>query len=118
MFLFNEWLGWGKKPYKAISRIISVARMSLLISREFDELYEICMDQGWESRENTEDTMRFVSPGDLAEVRVFMKCDNQIRLSVPMHCHGDPHATQYMTHYTDAVAAARFGEMHVIYWEC
>jgi len=92
--------------------------MSLLISREFDELYEMCVDQGWESRENTEDTMRFVSPGDLAEVRVVMKCDRKINMSVPIRCHGDPHATQYVTHHTDDVAAAEFGEMHVIEWVC
>ena len=91
--------------------------MSLLISREFDDLFDTCMDWGWEPRENTEDAIRLVSPGDLAEVRVAMKYDNQIHLSVPIPCRGDPHATQYTTRYTDATEAAKFGEMHVMNWE-
>ena len=103
---------YQSKPFKVIPRTISVARMSLLISREFDKLYEMCVDQGWVPRENTEDTMRLVSPGDFAEVRVVMKCDRKIRMSVPIYCHKDPYATQYATHYNDATAAAKFGEFH------
>jgi hypothetical protein len=88
--------------------------MSLLISREFDELYEMCVDQGWDSRKNTEDTMCLVSPGDFAEVHVKLTCDNEIYMSVPIRCHGDPYATQYSTCYVDATAAAKFGEMHMV----
>ena len=92
--------------------------MSLLISREFDDLYEMCVDHGWEPRNNTEGEMHFVSPGELAEVRVVMRCDRSISISVPIYSHGDPYSTQYATKYTDATAAAKFGEMHVLGWVC
>jgi hypothetical protein len=90
--------------------------MSFLILREFDVLYDTCVDQGWEPRENTDDVMRIVSPGDLAEIKVILRHD-QIHMSVPIQCEGDPHATQYTTRYDDvedgAANAARFGEFHI-----
>mgnify|MGYP000918982223 CR=1 FL=1 len=91
--------------------------MSLLILREFDYLYDECVNQGWVPHENTEDAMRIVSPGNLAEVKIILR-NNQIKMSVPIRCDGEPYATQYMTHLNDAEAAATFGEMHVVDWEC
>lgn len=86
--------------------------MSLLILREFDDLYDECVSKGWVPHENTEDTVRIVSPGHLSEVRIVIR-QSQIQMSVPIRCEGDPHATQYMTHHDDAESAARFGEMHL-----
>ena len=87
--------------------------MSFLIFREFDNLYNECISQGWISCENTEDTVRLVSPGHLAEIRIVLFNNNQIQMSVPIRCEGDPHATQYTTHHDDVDVAARFGEMHM-----
>lgn len=86
--------------------------MSLLILREFDDLYDACVSKGWVPYENTEDVVRIVSPGHLSEVGIVIG-QSQIRLSVPIRCEGDPHATQYVTHHDDAVSAAKFGEMHL-----
>jgi hypothetical protein len=90
--------------------------MSLLLSREFDMLYDEWVGRGWESRENTGDTLHLVSPGNLAEFRVVMTGDRAIRVSVPIRFHEDPYATQYVSQYTDAGLAARFGEMHMSAW--
>jgi len=89
---------------------------SNLIMREYDDLHELCLVDGWCAVENNETTLhyeRVVNPYE-AEIIIELKCDSTIDVTVPVKSL-DParYYSRYKLSFASHAEAIDFVTMHV-----